>query len=127
MSVHPKLAAALKPFEPGKVLAIALGARAAADEGRYCECLDPEVTGYDLMCSQCLLNNQDQERRRLIHLFGPHPFELDESREAAKRMGWCWCTHPEDYGPHRGEARPAVTTWGERILPPYPAHLIGPG
>lgn len=76
---HPKLTAARAALEEGgagvgPIIALAFGARAAQDEGRYCECPDPILTGNDLMCGACLLNNKDQERKRCAVICNAHEF-----------------------------------------------------
>lgn len=76
---HPKLTAARAALEDGgagvgPILALAFGARAAQDEGRYCECTDPLLVGDDLMCGACLLNNKDQERKRVAAICNAHDF-----------------------------------------------------
>lgn len=119
---HPKLVAALDQMESGDygpVLAIALGARVKADDGRYCVCADPLLSGLDLMCSACLLNNRDQEKRKLLSLYGAHDFEADTASETRVAMGWCKCTYPKDDPRHHGVDIRCVTSWGEELLPPH--------
>lgn len=110
---HPDLAAALDPFDPGAVIGIALRARAAQDDGRYCECVEPLTAGADLMCGACLLNNRNQELRHLDASCGPHAFE-----PGAMDGAFCAiCTHLEEKRWHHGEPRPARTSWGEDYTP----------
>lgn len=125
---HPKLTEALAAMERGDpdwpmaILGIGLRARLAADEdGRYCECADPLLTGLDLMCGACLFNNRDQEIRRLLSIYGAHEFELDTSSPTKIAMRWCKCTWPEDDPRHHGEDKPMRTSWGERFTPPHDA------
>lgn len=117
---HPDLEAALTAPDAAALLRISLRARAAAHDGRFCECGDPDVVGYDLMCGHCLLNNQDQERRAVIRRVAAHPFEVDED----SHLKWCWCTQFEDHPRHNGVDGVGKCMWGEEIHPPYPTHLI---
>jgi len=62
---HPDLTRAFADLAAGDAmgaLRIALGAREAAAEGRYCDCVEPNLTPPDLMCGACLLNNEQMER-----------------------------------------------------------------
>lgn len=82
---HPRLAAALDAMNagtegwPGEIVAIGLSARLAAQEGRRCECAEPILTGTDLMCGRCLLENRGQELRKLDILLAPHDSQLKRS------------------------------------------------
>lgn len=119
---HPELTAALaaaRKGEVGAVVAIALRARSAADDGRYCRCAEPLLAGLDLMCGACLLNNGDQEVRKLLSIYGAHAFDADTSKPHRVAMGWCKCTYPEDDPRHHGIDRPCRTSWGEELTPPY--------
>lgn len=113
---HPDLTAALEPFDPGAVLRIALGARFAAQDGRYCECSSPELTGADLMCGECLLRNQDQEVRRVLAIVSAHDFVPGEG--SAIRAHFCAvCTMPADAPRHNGVHAVGHTSWGAEVRP----------
>lgn len=78
------------------ILKMALGAMFAAEDGRFCECAEPSLHGRDLMCGNCLLENQGQIERLEALIRGPHTFEPSE-RATGRRMGWCGiCAHPQD-------------------------------
>lgn len=88
---HPRLAAALDAMKAGdegwagEIIAISLGARFARQEhGRRCECVDPILTGDDLMCGRCLLENKGQELRKLDKILGPHDFAPGRSSRPPK-------------------------------------------
>lgn len=88
-----------------------MGARIAADEGRYCECEHPSLTGLDLMCGHCLLQNRGQEIRRIhrsVDVHGHVPGKLRGYMCAV-------CARGPDEARHHG--RPAVgrTSWGEAV------------
>lgn len=69
---------------------MALGARFAAEEGRYCECEEPALHGRDLMCGHCLLENLGQHEQLERMMREPHPFESHpDERSAAARLGMC--------------------------------------
>lgn len=88
------------------ILKMALDARFAAEEGRFCECEEPSLYGRDLMCGNCLLENEGQIERLEALIRGPHEFEPC-TRAAGRRMGWCAiCAHPEDDPRHA-----AVSLW----------------
>lgn len=61
--------------DPKEIIAMALGARFARDEGRFCDCESPSLHGFDLMCGNCLLENQEQIAKKTAHIRDPHPFE----------------------------------------------------
>lgn len=87
--------------DPGEILRAALGARFAAWEGRYCECAEPSLHGFDLMCGNCLLENEGQIERKTARIRDPHPFELSR-RDASRRLWWCdICAMPESDPRHR--------------------------
>lgn len=91
--------------DAGEIVRVALAARFAAWEGRFCICPEPALYGYDLMCGNCLLENQEQIDRRERRIRKPHAFVLSR-RDAGRRLGWCdICTRPED-DPRHGEPRP---------------------
>lgn len=90
-----------------QILGMALGARVAADEGRYCECAKPSVHGLDLMCGACLLENREQIVKRTHHIVDAHDFEEpdpnDPHHKALVFMDWCpRCTQPRDALRHHG-------------------------
>lgn len=116
---HPEFAAALAENDYGALIRIALTARADADEGRYCECAEPTTAGLDLMCARCLLNNRDQEIRRLLTIYGAHDFDPDVSSPTRIAMDWCACTWPEDDDRHHGTDLPFKASWGEWFQPPH--------
>ena len=92
----------IREGDPGAILKMALGAMFAAEEGRFCECAEPSLHGFDLMCGNCLLENEGQIERRTARIRDPHPFELSD-RDAARRLRWCSiCTMPEDDPRHAG-------------------------
>lgn len=80
-----------------EILRMALGARFAAEEGRFCECEEPSLHGRDLMCGNCLLENQGQRERLEALIRGPHPFTPDPRKRGSYRLGWCGiCAMPKD-------------------------------
>ncbi len=113
---HYDLKAAMEALydgNPSPVIAIAMRARFAADEGRYCECDSPEVLGLDLMCGACLLNNKDQERARVRSIAHAHEFVPD-----ADLMGGAFCkacVRLEDDSRHHGVDAVGRTSWGEEV------------
>lgn len=120
---HPRLVAALDAMDagtegwPGELLAITLGARMAREDGTWCDCAEPILTGDDLMCGRCLHENRGQELRKLDAMYGPHDF-VPSTRKAGARMGWCdICTYPVEDQRHHGHAKPCRTTWGEDYTP----------
>lgn len=114
---HPDLEAAIEALvdngDAAGVVRIALQARAAQDEGRYCECAAPVLAGADLMCGACLLNNRNQELRNLDASRGPHEFEPG----ALEGMMCAVCTCWEPDIQHHGGAAKAKTSWGEDYIP----------
>jgi hypothetical protein len=113
---HPKLVAALQAATEGRygaVLGIAARARLAADAGRRCECPEPELTGEDLLCGACLLNNKNQERRKVTKLVQAHDFVPGK---LGGRM-CSVCTMPERAERHHGVAAIGRCSWGEEIRP----------
>lgn len=112
---HPKLTAALAALDNGEgaaaILAVALSARAAADEGRYCECAEPEVTGFDLLCAECLLNNKDQERARVRSFTHAHEFVPGKLGGAFCKV----CVRLETDPRHHGVNAVGRTSWGELV------------
>jgi hypothetical protein len=106
--VSDRAAEIINAGDPEAILRMALGARFAAEEGRFCECEQPSLYGRDLMCGNCLLENEGQIERLETLIRGPHEFEPSE-REAGRRMSWCGiCAHPQD------DARHAVSPAGKR-------------
>lgn len=91
--------------DPEAILRMALGARFAAEEGRYCECAEPSLHGRDLMCGECLLENLGQREALTRAMNEPHPFEPDPREEsAAARLGMCHlCSMWEDDPRHVGQ------------------------
>lgn len=59
----------------GPVIMTGMNARFEAEKGHYCECEHPILTGYDLMCGDCLLENQGQIDKRMRRSREPHAFE----------------------------------------------------
>lgn len=78
-----------------------------------------DVTGLDLMCGACLLNNRDQEKRKLLSIYGAHDFVPSTRSALRERLHWCECTWPEDDERHHGVDKPCRTSWGEQLTPPY--------
>ena len=90
--------------DPEEILMMALGARFAAEDGRFCECAKPSLHGYDLMCGECLLENEGQIERATARIREPHPFEVDQRREASRRLGMCAiCSGWQDDPRHIGD------------------------
>ena len=79
-------------WEP--LIGVTMEARAEAEEGHYCECSDPQVTGLDLMCADCLLEVESQHEARQKAHDAPHAYV----RMAGGRdFGMCdFCTRWED-------------------------------
>jgi len=61
--------------DPVEIIRVGLRARSKAEEGCYCECVDPILAGRDLMCGRCLLENQDQVAARNAEIRSDHPFQ----------------------------------------------------
>jgi hypothetical protein len=61
-----------------------------AEDGRYCECAEPVLHGFDLMCGECLLENRDQIAKREARIRAPHTFEpmTDLPYMCAVCAGW---------------------------------------
>ena len=114
-ATHPDFQRALDANDMGALIGIALRARGWADDGLFCECEEPRIEGLDLMCGACLLNNKDQERRRIVNFVRAHAFEPDD------RTGWMCkrCIQPEEHGRHHGVDGIGRCTWGEELHPPY--------
>lgn len=114
---HPKLTEALLALEgdegAGALIGIALSARIAAGGGRYCECMDPEVEGLDLMCRACLLNNRDQERAKVRSFAHAHAFDPDMD---LLNGAFCKvCARSETDPRHHGVNAVGRTSWGETV------------
>lgn len=93
-------------------LAIAsLCARVAADEGRYCQCAQPSVTGLDLMCGECLLQNRDQEIKRLHSIVDAHEFIPGKLRGLMCKI----CTQTVQEPRHHGVPAVGRTSWGTEV------------
>lgn len=104
MTEHPKLAAALKPgADPMDIVSIAFGARLAADRGEFCHCEEPKLTGLDLMCGQCLRENEDQIAQREQKGREPHDFEARPFQEGRTMPSCQWCGWPRGMGMHEDE------------------------
>lgn len=112
---HPGLTSALAALDNGEgaaaIFAVALSARAAADEGRYCECAEPEVAGLDLMCAECLLNNKDQERALVRSFTHAHKFVPGKLGGAFCKV----CVQLETDPRHHGVNAVGRTSWGELV------------
>jgi hypothetical protein len=74
----------------GLLIGVALNARFSAEDGRYCECAEPVLHGFDLMCGECLLENRDQIAKREARIRAPHTFEpmTDLPYMCAVCAGW---------------------------------------
>jgi hypothetical protein len=99
---HPKLVAAhaaldkRDDFRP--MVALAFGAIAAQDDGRYCECSEPLLAGDDLMCGACLLNNKDQERKRCARSCNAHEFVPSPKFPPMCAVCTMWKDSPRHHG-----------------------------
>lgn len=84
--------------DSGEIIRVALAARFAAEEGRYCQCESPVLHGRDLMCGHCLLENEAQIAAREKAMREPHAFVADPNPESAQaRLGMCrLCAHWRD-------------------------------
>lgn len=71
-----------------RIIGIALHARSEADAGRYCECEQPALTGLDLMCGECLLENLSQREKKTVWIRAPHEFVPSEN-DSMRRMEMC--------------------------------------
>jgi hypothetical protein len=78
----------IKHGDPDAIVRMALGARFAAEEGRFCECAEPSLHGFDLMCGNCLLENQGQIEKRTRQINELHEF-VPGRGDAQKRLGMC--------------------------------------
>lgn len=93
------------------IIRMAMGARIAADEGRYCECAEPSLRGMDLMCGACLLNNRGQEIRRIHRSVDAH------GHVPGKLGGYMCATCTQGPNDPRHHGQPAVgrTSWGTSV------------
>ena len=82
--------------DPQEIISMALGARFAADEGRYCRCIEPALVGYALMCGNCLLESEGQIERATRRLREPHTFV------SSREPDWLCdiCAHESDHPRH---------------------------
>lgn len=122
MTVHPDLIAAQDQFlmsEPGELIGIVLRARARAEAGVYCGCTEPALVGFDLLCQQCLLNNQHQERRAVVRMVRAHDFVPSKSGLICDV-----CTAFREHRRHAGVDGAGWCSWGEELAPPYPEELL---
>lgn len=119
MTVNPHLAKALSDSDASTLVAIALRARAAADQGRYCECAEPELVGDDLLCGACLLNNRDQEVKAVLRLVSAHEFVPSTRFKSAEfNAHFCAvCTQSVDHPRHHGVHSVGRTSWGDEVRP----------
>ncbi len=79
--------------DPKEIIRVGLRARRQAEEGVFCECSEPILTGYDLMCGSCLRENQGQIERRTGRIRSSHAFEPSGDGEIRRKMcricsGW---------------------------------------
>lgn len=82
----------------GALLASALNAMDASDEGRWCACAVPLLGDEGLMCRRCLLRNQGQYLARAHRICDAHDFE-----PAARCPILCrWCAFGPDVPQHHG-------------------------
>lgn len=94
--------------DPMKILSMAMEARFAAWDGRFCKCEQPSLHGLDLMCGNCLLENQSQVEKRERAMREPHEFVPDpDEKSAAARLGMCrlcagWLDDPRHAVPPSG-------------------------
>lgn len=89
----------------------ALGAREAIDEGRYCECAEPDLSGAALMCFRCDLRNRDQEIAAVHRIVDAHDF-------VPGKLGGLMCavcTNKEDIPRHHGVGEVGRTSWGTEV------------
>jgi hypothetical protein len=75
--------------DPMEIVGMAMRAREAYEDGRVCECAEPSLHGRDLMCGNCLLENQGQRDALEASMRDPHPFEESRRSDAARRLGMC--------------------------------------
>lgn len=77
-----------------------LGASMRARGGERCPCAEPILTGRDLMCGCCLLENESQIQALLRAISEPHPFEVRDDVDAGSmKLRMCalcsrWDTDP---------------------------------
>jgi hypothetical protein len=81
--------------DPREIIAVGLRARSQAEEGLYCECDEPILTGRDLMCGACLRENQTQIGKRTREIREPHAFE-PRGQTGIKAKMCRVCSHWED-------------------------------
>ena len=93
------------------LLRTALSSRVGSDEGRYCECPEPELIGAALMCFRCERRNRSQEVAACHRIADAHAFTPD--RRVAFMCGVC--TMWEDDPRHRGVPAQSRTSWGELV------------
>lgn len=114
--MNPQLKAALDALHEHSnalpLLAIAFQAREAAEDGRYCECVYPQLQGADLLCGACLLNNKDQERSRVRAFAHAHDFVPGGAMDGAFCKA---CVRLERDPRHHGQNAKGVTSWGEEV------------
>jgi hypothetical protein len=84
--------------DANEILGVAIRAQIAAAQGEFCECEEPSLHKTDLMCGNCLRENQAQIAKKEALIRGPHEFV--PRRRAGKRSlmaHFCdICARPEN-------------------------------
>lgn len=98
---HPKWIAAEEALKNGDAKPlVALGMKCALSgfQGLRCKCETPELYGLDIMCRECLLENEGQRQKRVEAHRSPHEFVPKENstRLDVGMCGFCsgWRNDP---------------------------------
>lgn len=94
----------------GRAVAKIFDSRDARDQGRYCECAEPEVYDRAQICQLCGLHNKDQERKAVAWIADAHDFV-----EGGMLGGLLCarCTYAADSPRHNGIAITPSYTWDQ--------------
>jgi hypothetical protein len=119
MTEHADLIAARRALDDGdasRMVRIAFQSRAAMNDGVYCDCSEPLVTGDALMCGACLHRNKDQEIKAIERLVGAHDFVPGELEGILCKV----CTMQASAPRHHGIPSVGRTSWGTEFTPRTP-------
>jgi hypothetical protein len=111
--IHPDLGRAQVTDDWQALAAIALRAREAVDDGRYCECDPPELSGTALMCGACLLRNKNQERAAVDRMVRAHDFVPGALGGLMCEV----CSNNKEAPRHHGVPAVGTCSWGESRQP----------
>lgn len=119
---HPKLIAAEQAAANGDYGPMVALSLRAWRSGKRCECVEPELVGFDLMCRRCLLENNDQ----IAHLKAARATSHEYVPKANGRLGMCdFCSGWRNDKRHGEPVEEMLTTQEkaarelvDRIFPP---------